>query len=280
LRYLGWEGYPHMDVETSPKKALRKFRRNLGLTQVGLAQRAGISASKLSRWEARKSELTSDEQARLESALDLALAQRAEVIAGPLTSPDCKSFKQLRQMFGIGQAELARKAGLAQSTVSLFENGHVQLSEKDRLALEKAFDALEKAGNLGEKRGILLSSLLKPQTLLRPYDEDLAARKRIAESPTLLRDLLNIGKEEAAYKAATERLIECQERIIATQAELIELYKGEHGESSEEIARLEERNKLLIELLNVETDKGLATKKSEELREQVAASLGDESSDS
>jgi DNA-binding XRE family transcriptional regulator len=57
---------------------------------------------------------------------------------------DRRTVKELREMFGATQEELARKAGFSGGKLSLYESGFVDLSDGESRRLNKALNALSK----------------------------------------------------------------------------------------------------------------------------------------
>lgn len=184
-----------------------------------------------------------------------------------------KMVRKFRHEAGLGLARLAAMAGLSESMLSMFERGKRDLSP---IAMERLMEAITDilAGKKLEalrktetaQKLVPLKSLLSPT--LESVREGAAARKQIAESPTLFHDIANMGAQIALLK----RIVGSYKRESTINDEIIELLRSEDARKDEKIARLEEQKKLLADLLNVETDKGLATKDAEELREKIAAS--------
>lgn len=56
--------------------------------------------------------------------------------------------KQLREMFDVIQEEIARKAGISGSKLSLYENGFVDLTDAELRRLEKVLNALPKKSDV------------------------------------------------------------------------------------------------------------------------------------
>jgi transcriptional regulator with XRE-family HTH domain len=120
----------------------RKMREGLGIPQTVLANKVGMSDSKLSRWENGQGDLSSEEMDRIGDVLDVALSERVAATSGPLASSEREAVKLLRKLYGIGQIELARKAELSQATISLYENGHIELDAEQLEAVEHAIETL------------------------------------------------------------------------------------------------------------------------------------------
>jgi ribosome-binding protein aMBF1 (putative translation factor) len=57
-------------------------------------------------------------------------------------------IRQSRQLSGLNQYELANRAGVGRTRLSLFENGHIKLREEEIQQLEKVLsDALRERRN-------------------------------------------------------------------------------------------------------------------------------------
>jgi len=56
--------------------------------------------------------------------------------------PNAKSIRDMREMVGIKQIELARKAGIDRSRLSTAENGHIQLRLDEMAAIRKALASI------------------------------------------------------------------------------------------------------------------------------------------
>jgi transcriptional regulator with XRE-family HTH domain len=225
--------------EKEIRKAFREMRQWSGLSQIELAKRTGLSSDKLARWEKGQAKFNDQEISRLGSALDAAAIARAETAKGPLAGSGAE-VKSLRKAYGITQEELARRTGMTQAAISLFENGYNPKKEKDSILSASMLAVLDKL--VGErdphvKRGVPLASLAQP--VRRSPEEQL--RKEVE----LLREAL----------ASRKKVETISEEIRANQNEIIEEYKSE-------IARLELLNKEISE----SKDREIQT-----LREQLEA---------
>jgi predicted transcriptional regulator len=172
-------------------KIFRKMRMDLGLSQMALGKTAGLSSDKLARWEKGLAKFNDEEMDRLGKALDAALIARSESAPGPLTSVDSQALKRNRRAFGITQEEFARRAGLSQTTISTYENGHVALDAEQMEKVKKAINSLMAERGAGKK--ISLKSLMsardyKPyssfgaepvERLVSPEDQNRALREQV-----------------------------------------------------------------------------------------------------
>lgn len=86
--------------------------------------------------------------------------------------------KSLREMYDVTQADVAEKAGISDSKLSLYENGFVDLTEKELKRLEKALNALAKANRDMPRLGVLsgrVSELTKPLLQDNTFGEQYAS---------------------------------------------------------------------------------------------------------
>jgi transcriptional regulator with XRE-family HTH domain len=214
------------------RKIFRKMRLGLGLSQIALGKSAGLSSDKLARWEKGQAKFNDEEMERLGKALDVQLAVRAEGTPGPLTSSDSKALKWLRRAYGITQEKLARRVGLTQTDVSLFENGYTTLSPEEISKVEKAIDSLRV--EQGAKPFMQLSSLLGTQPANKPVLSDLLSAGKVTEAHTY-KDYLS-----SLAPPTNEEMTRQRDKIIALQTEQIEGYRKITKTNNEIIALLKE----------------------------------------
>jgi DNA-binding transcriptional regulator YiaG len=133
-----------------------KMRRALGLPQPWFAKQTGINSTLISAWETGRRKLSPDQITNLFDALNIAVIERANEKALPPASVSQNSTLQgsavaaLRNRWGISQAEAARESGIADATISLAENGYVELTEAE---WQSIYDALY--GLVNKKRALL-----------------------------------------------------------------------------------------------------------------------------
>jgi transcriptional regulator with XRE-family HTH domain len=149
-------------LEMADKDIVRRMRKGHGLTLAVLAKETKMSLSKLSRWENAKAKLTPAELETVMGVIDRAIMRKTENVPGPLQDYNGPAVKQLRRAYGISQVELAARADIAQSSLSLLENGYVTFEPKELQALKAALDFLVK------RRKAILPETVKLQSLLAP----------------------------------------------------------------------------------------------------------------
>lgn len=112
--------------QSSLSKAIRETRKALGLTQLELAEKSGIAERSTRALESGKGNLTTFEKAL--GPLGLVLCYRNA--AG--TVPEV--IRTLRKRRGLSQRELARLAGVSQTTLSKFEQNLIgQVAPLERI---------------------------------------------------------------------------------------------------------------------------------------------------
>ena len=156
--------YEKMQLRRCPdmkdKDLVRKMRKGHGLTLAVLAKETGISLPKLSRWEHDKAKLTPEEVEKVMAAIDRAVIRQAESVPGPLADHGGGAVKRLRRLYGINQLELAKRAGIAQSVISLFENAYADFEPEELQALEVALNSLIEEKKSSLPASVSLQSLL------------------------------------------------------------------------------------------------------------------------
>jgi transcriptional regulator with XRE-family HTH domain len=156
------------------REFLAHARRRLRIPQARLAKQTGIAQAKISRWENGFLDITPEEREKIFSVLDEVMANKAasgDVYFPKMTEAEGAtgaSFADHRKAYGITQQELAIKANVPRSSLSLYENGYITLDEVPVSRLHNALAKLiaEKEG--GEKSGkYSLSDLLQGKSSLR-----------------------------------------------------------------------------------------------------------------
>lgn len=63
-----------------------------------------------------------------------------------------KSIREMREMVGLKQIELAKRSGIDRSRLSIAENGHIQLREEELSAIQRVITsaAQQRAKQLGK----------------------------------------------------------------------------------------------------------------------------------
>ncbi len=124
-------------MRLSTGERLKEWRQLRGLTLRGLAQKAGVHASTLSRWEAGQRQPSLHELERILEALGASSLQRIEVLRGveaprairrlrelsPQRSPTVSGdlLRAMRMRQGWTQAETATRIGVSQGRLSKWE---------------------------------------------------------------------------------------------------------------------------------------------------------------
>lgn len=65
-----------------------------------------------------------------------------------------KRLRELRELTNLSQVELAKRAGIDRSRLSMFENGHVDLAEKQKAALTTALQTAMHERSLQQKEAL------------------------------------------------------------------------------------------------------------------------------
>src|SRR6266542_624000 len=147
-------------TDMKDKDLVRKMRKGHGLTLAVLAKETGISLPKLSRWEHGKAKLTPAAVEKVKAAIDRAVMRKTESVRGPLANQGGGAVKRRRRACGISQVELAKRAGIAQSVLSLFENAYVDFEPEELQALEVALNSLIEEKKSSLPASVSLQSLL------------------------------------------------------------------------------------------------------------------------
>jgi len=210
--------------EKGVRKAYREMRRWLGLTQIALAKSAGLSSDKLARWEKGQAKFNEEDISKLGSALDAATIVRAETVKGPLAGSGV-AVRSLRKSYGITQEELARRAGMTQAAISLFENGWDALDPQEAKQLYAACEELVRERDHSRPSGVPLASLASLRGA-RPVQRPASLEEQLRKEVELLREAL----------ASRKKVETISEEVRANLKEIIEEYKSD-------ITRLELLNK-------------------------------------
>lgn len=105
-------------VESVSGEAIRRAREAMRWTTGDLARRLGVSRQAVYAWEIGESKPTGDNLRRLRDVLSPALVKHEIKIVKPITG-----LRALRERAGLSQAELAKKTGLTDATISHYEAG-------------------------------------------------------------------------------------------------------------------------------------------------------------
>ena len=108
---------------------LRDLRQHLGISQIEISQRVGVSQSALSRWENRGKGLNDEVLAKIEQIIrervPASAPERRE------SAQDGRACSRIRTALGLKQQKVADLAGINRTTLSMFENGYQNLSAQD-----------------------------------------------------------------------------------------------------------------------------------------------------
>jgi transcriptional regulator with XRE-family HTH domain len=259
----------------------RGLRRTLGVRQDYFAHKTGVYRTKLSNWEHGKIALTDEELRRVVEAIDEIIIERSEArnlkAWEKFASPKCveagAACQRLRRASGISQIMLAKKVGINQSSLSLFENGYMDLSDEVLERLNKTLVEMAKTtatklgtdvGSVDRQPGVQLRNLL---------DQDFLAGR-----PTVFSSIPSSIQQNTVEREQNRNLrkqIEIMKEIIEIQDGLIT--KGidgpalvaEAAKKDEEIAALKQRVKDLMEMYDIGSQAVAATARYEELRGRV-----------
>lgn len=114
--------------------ALRKARKQLGLTADELGVRAGVTENTVLRWETGSSRPTAANLRKVASALNLTPADLlpSRVVVNP-------TLRDIREIAGLSLETAARESGLSRSTLARLERGIQALSDAAGDALASAY---------------------------------------------------------------------------------------------------------------------------------------------
>lgn len=118
-------------------EALRKARRDVGLSQSEAARVAGVGADTIRRWEQGESSPQVDLLAKVVGTLGVEIADVVRVPEGARYPGDW------RVLLGLTQPELGAKAGVATQIVSSVERGVISLSDNVAAKLAVALEIPE-----------------------------------------------------------------------------------------------------------------------------------------
>lgn len=222
------------------RKAIREMRKLLRLPQSWVAAKSGVDRSMLSQWENGKIELTDAQTLSIGRVIGAVVKERAE--ANILPAPQVQNgspgryVAQERKEWGITQLELADKADMAEDSISLFENGYVELESEELRSLYSALNSLvdKKRSKLGipKPEGVPLSSLAS-LAIASPVQRQVSTEERLRKQVELLEEALSSRKEAGA---ALEKVRAIQDEIIEelkTEIARLELLNKELGESKD-----------------------------------------------
>jgi DNA-binding XRE family transcriptional regulator len=211
-------------------------------------------------------------------------------------------FREVRKTCGVTLHELGKMAHVSLQMLSFFETDQRDLSVK---AWNRVAAAMEKClVEANKKRDAEIAEVRKDSARLQEaaaklfgapltgHLSELAGRNSRKIVLGIAKNALRVERERDQLKALVldlvkdaenreeriallEEIDKKRERLCALLSEQIEILHSEDVGKDEKIARLEEQKKLLVDLLDTETDKALAGKRATELREKI--SLANES---
>lgn len=130
----------------------RAIREQSGISQFDVARQVGITQSALSRWERSGRGLTEEVIAKIYNALESRDGTGADTGEPKFTpvgesASDGRVCARIRKTLRMKQQEIADLAGISRTSLSMFENGYLELPRED---FEEVFRLLER---LVEERG-------------------------------------------------------------------------------------------------------------------------------
>jgi len=144
---MAWRGTMQTEINPLIRDVYRRMREALGIEQAFLAKKIHCTISKLSKWEQDEGDLKDAQVKQLGDELRKLAGQREKRYAELFGSIDPALqiftpaiFRELRELHGLSQSELANRAGLLQFSVSMFETGHRILGKHEA---ERAVNALK-----------------------------------------------------------------------------------------------------------------------------------------
>jgi transcriptional regulator with XRE-family HTH domain len=235
-----------------------------GIRWARLAAMTGMRSARLSEWKHGKAELRPEELQKIMAVIDRRLIElrKRQQSQEETESPKGWQIRQARAEFGITQAELAQKARVSQSEISLFETGHsslapeqvtrigdscLALAEAQVAALEARVKSLEKqtaALDAEPSRLVRLSAMLSPAMTQTNNPKDKTLRE-------FAREMYRAG-EESRRK---DRQIETLNMRVANL--------------TNQVLSLQEQNSRLREWLQQEQRAALEHAKAKELEEKI-----------
>lgn len=108
---------------------LRDLRQHLGISQIEISQRVGISQSALSRWEKRGKGLNDQVLAKIEQVIRERMPASAP--ERRQSAQDGRACSRIRAALGLKQQQIADLTGINRTTLSIFENGYQNLPAED-----------------------------------------------------------------------------------------------------------------------------------------------------
>lgn len=218
-------------------EVLRKMRRGLGIRQVWLSKQTGIYRTKLSQWERGQIELTASELLKVGDAIGAVVKERSE--AGTLPRPKValpqasieqgRAVAETRRSWGVTQSELARAIKKPADTISLFENGYIELDAEELEQLNKALTVLVNKKKAKAGLSKLQSSLVDREPESFGKVTSLASLKSFAPKRT------EAEKEAAGLR---DEYVKHLEKLNETLTKMISAYQEHEKEQDAEIANL------------------------------------------
>lgn len=254
-------------TDEKTQSRLRKVVLKVGLRGSELARRSGIRRARISEWKNGKVNLTYEELGRITSVIEARLLEQSEpgqmrAIALTDMAGRGAEIRRKRLQFGITQADLAKRARMSQTDVSLLETGASASSQvpAEISELEKAIEILvnEKKQSItpGERKELVpLRGLLQANTPAERA-ENVQEYRKAHES--VIRDFGSVENLRTFFELGKQ--LEAQERqLTALEAQL---------------AALREQNNGLREWINQEQKAALEHSKAKELEEKVLMADG------
>lgn len=163
------EGRPPSPARTPPPRMtgaqLQEARLGLGWNKTELARRAGVSLAAVSRWERDERRMGWPTFKAMQRALQAGQAQRERAIrqgrpwpparprrrARPRSAPPLSGseLRKARLALGWTMSELARRAGVSPTSVSLWERGKQGMTRRHFEAVRRALEAGQSGRDLG-----------------------------------------------------------------------------------------------------------------------------------
>jgi transcriptional regulator with XRE-family HTH domain len=137
-----------MTAQDKERAAFRKMRQKLGLSQQQLSDKSKVWQSKISLFEQGKIDLTQDDLWQIGEALDSVLIQMAEEerLAPSQLDPPVpfkgKEFRARREKLNFSQKQIAERARISCSTLSIFERGFAGVATETEADINLALDSL------------------------------------------------------------------------------------------------------------------------------------------
>jgi transcriptional regulator with XRE-family HTH domain len=246
-------------MQEKERKVIGQTCRSLGLTQQWMGKQIGVKRSKISRWLSGEGALTEDELFKLGQAITVVLGDRDRrpgfVDPATASADSGKSVRYWRDKWGIGQAELGKRAGLSQGAVSGWEQGKLYLVPAQVKKLFQALDALIAERRACIPRGPLMGNL-----------------RDVGQVRSLSDLVAPQGAQRTEARIQTmEALISEQKELIACLKEFVALHEDASQQKDIRIAELEKKVADLRGLYELETEVAVKSAQAEELREKLSA---------